>query len=554
MAESTVQIKLTTSADTSGALQAASAMDKVETGIKEVGQESKKTELTIRQLEAELRKTQEALRDLTPSDARLPALRQQIDQLEVTLGKAGVGGQNFGFAMMNAGRGIQDFQAAGLPGVLNNVEGLTTSMGGPAGLAGVLTIVAVGFQVLRPHIAAFFNDLDTEGKKLDDLKAKLSAAATAVLGEWTPATQAADDASHAFTEKLAAEKAALDALEGSLKSSLGLLKERNKLTQDIGKNEDEAKIEDIKAQGLPEDEEARQIARVKIERLNADKAAAEGELVAEKKVVDENVSNADAAAKQAEAQRKKLEAEKQRALLQATLEQEIGGTVDEKGNTVKKGAAERVADAEKNLAGAESLRGKPGIDPAFAEEQRINAQDQLKQEQQRLDDLTKESRDNIAANGGQNFREIKDIDAEISQQEPAVKAAEAKREAARKAQAELDANMDLRQRKIGSDYNRDAEKVLKTLPPEPEPQRVQRVEPTPFDIAERDAAGRKPRNLAAEEAAGLGKKSTGRDLVAEETQAAAESNRAANEAVLAALKQMQADNKKLTEQLKNSRS
>jgi hypothetical protein len=65
----------------------------------------------------------------------------------------------FGQSMMQAGRSVQDFQAAGLRGILNNIEGLTMSMGGTAGLAGVLTMAAVAFEVFKPAIMGFVDSL-----------------------------------------------------------------------------------------------------------------------------------------------------------------------------------------------------------------------------------------------------------------------------------------------------------------------------------------------------------------------------------------------------------
>lgn len=61
-------------------------------------------------------------------------------------------------ALLDISRGVQDFSAAGIMGIVNNVEGITrsvaTAMGKSAsvaaGVAGGLTLVAVGFQVAAP--------------------------------------------------------------------------------------------------------------------------------------------------------------------------------------------------------------------------------------------------------------------------------------------------------------------------------------------------------------------------------------------------------------------
>lgn len=63
---------------------------------------------------------------------------------EKTSGKAA----NFGNAMLQGSRGIQDFSAAGIPGVVNNLEGLASALGMTAGAAGGITLVAVAVDLL----------------------------------------------------------------------------------------------------------------------------------------------------------------------------------------------------------------------------------------------------------------------------------------------------------------------------------------------------------------------------------------------------------------------
>ncbi|APW63544.1 hypothetical protein [Paludisphaera borealis] len=60
--------------------------------------------------------------------------------------------KNMGFAMLTLGRGVQDFSAAGLMGITNNVEGMGVAMGMSAGAAGALTLGIVGLQVAMPII------------------------------------------------------------------------------------------------------------------------------------------------------------------------------------------------------------------------------------------------------------------------------------------------------------------------------------------------------------------------------------------------------------------
>jgi hypothetical protein len=61
-------------------------------------------------------------------------------------------GANMNMAILQASRGIQDFQAAGLMGIVNNVEGIATAFGMGAGVAGMVTLAAVAIQSLSPII------------------------------------------------------------------------------------------------------------------------------------------------------------------------------------------------------------------------------------------------------------------------------------------------------------------------------------------------------------------------------------------------------------------
>lgn len=88
----------------------------------------------------------------------------------------------FGQSMLQTGRIVQDFQAAGLRGILNNLEGLSLALGGGAGLAGAVTVAAVAFEVFKPQIKAAWDALasgrpreaasqiETLTKRIEELK------------------------------------------------------------------------------------------------------------------------------------------------------------------------------------------------------------------------------------------------------------------------------------------------------------------------------------------------------------------------------------------------
>lgn len=77
--------------------------------------------------------------------------------------KAAKKAANFGQAMLQGSRGIQDFSVAGIPGVVNNLEGLASALGATAGAAGGVTLVAVAIDLLMRNwgtLTAAFGSAD----------------------------------------------------------------------------------------------------------------------------------------------------------------------------------------------------------------------------------------------------------------------------------------------------------------------------------------------------------------------------------------------------------
>ena len=82
----------------------------------------------------------------------LPQLLQHSRDLNEAAGSLASSKRNLGMATMFLGNSIQDFQAAGIRGILNNIPQVIMAFGGGAGLAGVLTVAAVAFEQFRPQI------------------------------------------------------------------------------------------------------------------------------------------------------------------------------------------------------------------------------------------------------------------------------------------------------------------------------------------------------------------------------------------------------------------
>ncbi len=487
--DSTIDLMVRTRADTSG-------LDKVDAALN-------KSEKSAQQLAAANPWASAGGGAWRPS----PQFISQLDDFDKAQQKVSGSSRNLSNALLQGSRGIQDMQY-GLAGAVNNLEGIASALGLGAGVAGAVTLVAVAVQTLGPHIAAWFKSLNTDSAALDATKQRLQASAAAILGEWTPATQGAKDAADAFAQKLTSEKAALDALESSLKTSTDLLRERAKLENDLAKNQEAQDIAAIKAKNLSPEDEAGQIATVKINRLNADKRRAEDLMTAESAAADMTLENKTDAAARAAQRQKQLADEKQRALLAATLDLEISGTpaqLDKDGKETApaiKGAAERVADAEKAAQAARDTAAQArlgGVPEAEIQRGIQNTAAKAAQERQRLEDLAAERQQNIQANGGEQFRDIKTIDSELDKARGAAGSTAVDAEAARKARAELNQRQGMQRERLASDYQRDSGEILKDLPDDARP-RAKREEggSNPFE-----QKAKPHRDLYAEEKAKL---------------------------------------------------
>lgn len=110
---------------------------------------------TIASMENELRQLRAQLRGMdVDSDAfrttreRAELLSNELGTLRVHQDNGARSGANFGQAMLQGSRGVQDFAAAGVPGVVNNLESLASALGLGAGAAGAVTLVAVAVDML----------------------------------------------------------------------------------------------------------------------------------------------------------------------------------------------------------------------------------------------------------------------------------------------------------------------------------------------------------------------------------------------------------------------
>lgn len=109
-----------------------------------------------------------AVKAATPDLERLNLAMRDIGRTAGANGSAG--------RMIEFSRALQDFQAAGIMGVVNNLEGIARSLGMAGGVAGAATIAGVVLQQFWPQIREFFTGTATEGPKVADALDKIKKA------------------------------------------------------------------------------------------------------------------------------------------------------------------------------------------------------------------------------------------------------------------------------------------------------------------------------------------------------------------------------------------
>ena len=117
---------------------------------------------TVGKLSVELGISDDQLRaGLAAAMVQAQQAGQKISQSMNQAGQASAkSGSNMNMAILQASRGIQDFQAAGLMGIVNNVEGIATAFGMGAGVAGMVTLAAVAIQSLTPAIKSAITEAE----------------------------------------------------------------------------------------------------------------------------------------------------------------------------------------------------------------------------------------------------------------------------------------------------------------------------------------------------------------------------------------------------------
>ncbi|MGE9267633.1 MAG: hypothetical protein ACQKBY_06015 [Verrucomicrobiales bacterium] len=179
--EAAKDIKLVGDAFENAAKDAAAASDRIEQGMRDADPErleqgfrdlEEAAERMEKSLEAaavdtenlsdEQREAYESTKKLTSGMRRMgPAMRQTER-----------GGRNAGLAVLEFSRAVEDAQY-GIRGVLNNIPQLVMLLGAGGGLAGAISLVAVGLATLGPKLVEFFSKTKDEAERVAEAAANV---------------------------------------------------------------------------------------------------------------------------------------------------------------------------------------------------------------------------------------------------------------------------------------------------------------------------------------------------------------------------------------------
>lgn len=284
---------------------------------------------------------------------RIGELRRRMKELADEQNNSAKSGVNFGQAMLQGSRGIQDFAAAGLNGIVNNLESMASAMGAGAGVAGAVTLLAVALQATWPAIEAWFAGLDKEGARMDEFKARVTGAAEAILKGYSGNKENAAKKSNELAESLQKQNAQLDAERTKLQAANELLKQRNAVQQQADERKRDADIADIEAQNLPKEQKADLIAQRKAQFEKANKDRKDAERRSDAETANADLEEQTKALEEATKQREALEKERDQTSKYGRLSQIAYGKYEGEGKDrklVKDGQQQKVEAAVRELA------------------------------------------------------------------------------------------------------------------------------------------------------------------------------------------------------------
>lgn len=170
--EKDYEIHLKTTADTKGAKATESALKDTTEAAKKLTNETddKSAGESLVSLRRKVYELRQELESAAIGSDKFKSAKERLISASTRLETAqkGLGGstRNAGLATLEFSRALEDSQY-GIRGVLNNIPGLVTMLGGGAGLAGVLSITAVLASQLFERLGALGESAEERAKKID---------------------------------------------------------------------------------------------------------------------------------------------------------------------------------------------------------------------------------------------------------------------------------------------------------------------------------------------------------------------------------------------------
>lgn len=285
-------------------------LDKVKDAMSKVDMKNQELKGSLIFSKAETKASRDAYTQLQQEiiKVELAAARAQekIDQVNSGKGKvAGVAGaaakgtKDFGQSILEVSRGVEDLQY-GIRGFLNNIPGIVTALGMGSGVAGVLSLVAVGLTTIVPKLHAWATNTEDATKRIAD-----------ALAETTKAAQEAKE------KRIAAIDAEIEAYDRQIAKTRELRRAEMERV-DARAALDLAKVDAAEARGELSPEEAIRA------RTGIADAQARAKAAAEQKTVEEEVSKAtrDATAARAKAREEQAAADAAAAMVEKAKAQQ----------------------------------------------------------------------------------------------------------------------------------------------------------------------------------------------------------------------------------------
>lgn len=337
-----IDITIGTSGNPAGAQAVAKAIEDMRSELAAVKTAMAAMRAESGQSTAALDKMEKELDQIDSRAARAATSLKQVSTVQT--GAVG-SSRNMGAAVLEASRAIEDMQY-GIRGALNNIPGLIAMMGGGAGLAGAVSLFAVGLSVIGPKLQAWLSDTEDTTKKIAE-----------ALEE---STKAAEEAKDRKIKAIDEEIAANDRLIAKTRELRRAEMERVDATAAL----DLAKVDAAEARGELSPEQAIQA------RTGIANAQARAKAAAEQKTVEEEVSKAtrNATAERARARAEQAAADEaaaalERANAQRQAEADLPGMRSKVGSFRASGAQAspegraELARMEREIASREALVG-----------------------------------------------------------------------------------------------------------------------------------------------------------------------------------------------------